>query len=126
MLDKMDVDQAGEHAEIWEKVVRKLRGGMMPPQGMPRPQQAQIDGLITWLEASLDKANAAHPEPGRSPLHRLNRTEYANAIRDLLDLKVDVTALLPADDESNGFDNIAEVLRVSPSLLEAYWRHRAR
>ncbi|MGP0074956.1 MAG: DUF1592 domain-containing protein [Bryobacteraceae bacterium] len=120
MLDKMDVDQAGEHAETWEKVVRKLRGGMMPPQGMPRPQQAQIDGLITWLEASLDKANAAHPEPGRSPLHRLNRTEYANAIRDLLDLKVDVTALLPADDESNGFDNIAEVLRVSPSLLEAY------
>ena len=120
MLDKVDVDQAGEHAETWEKVVRKLRGGMMPPQGMPRPPQAQIDGMITWLEASLDKANAAHPEPGRSPLHRLNRTEYANAIRDLLDLKVDVTALLPADDESNGFDNIAEVLRVSPSLLEAY------
>ena len=120
MLDKMDVDHAGQHAETWEKVVRKLRGGMMPPQGMPRPQQAQIDGLITWLEASLDKANAAHPEPGRAPLHRLNRTEYANAIRDLLDLKVDVTALLPADDESNGFDNIAEVLRVSPSLLEAY------
>jgi mono/diheme cytochrome c family protein len=120
MLDKMDIDHAGEHAETWEKVVRKLRGGMMPPQGMPRPPQAQIDGLITWLEASLDKANAAHPEPGRAPLHRLNRTEYANAIRDLLDLKVDVTALLPADDESNGFDNIAEVLRVSPSLLEAY------
>jgi Protein of unknown function (DUF1592)/Protein of unknown function (DUF1588)/Protein of unknown function (DUF1585)/Protein of unknown function (DUF1587)/Protein of unknown function (DUF1595)/Cytochrome C oxidase, cbb3-type, subunit III len=120
MLDKLDIDHAGEHAEAWEKVVRKLRGGMMPPQGMPRPEQAQIDGLITWLEASLDKAGAAHPEPGRDPLHRLNRTEYANAIRDLLDLKVDVTALLPADDESNGFDNIAEVLRVSPSLLEAY------
>jgi Protein of unknown function (DUF1592)/Protein of unknown function (DUF1588)/Protein of unknown function (DUF1585)/Protein of unknown function (DUF1587)/Protein of unknown function (DUF1595)/Planctomycete cytochrome C len=120
MLDKVDIDHAAEHAETWEKVVRKLRGGMMPPQGMPRPEQTKIDGLITWLEASLDQANAAHPEPGRSALHRLNRTEYANAIRDLLDLKVDVTALLPADDESNGFDNIAEVLRVSPSLLEAY------
>ena len=100
--------------------MRKLRGGMMPPQGMPRPEQAKIDGLITWLQTSLDQAAAAHPEPGRAPLHRLNRTEYANAIRDLLGLKVDVTALLPADDESNGFDNIAEVLRVSPSLLEAY------
>ncbi len=120
MLDKLDIDHAAEHAETWEKVVRKLRGGMMPPQGMPRPPQEKIDGLITWLETSLDQANAAHPEPGRSPLHRLNRTEYANAIRDLLGLKVDVTALLPADDESNGFDNIAEVLRVSPSLLEAY------
>jgi hypothetical protein len=120
MLDKLDIDHAAEHAESWEKVVRKLRGGMMPPQGMPRPEQAKIDGLITWLETSLDQAAAAHPEPGRSALHRLNRTEYANAIRDLLGLKVDVTALLPADDESNGFDNIAEVLRVSPSLLEAY------
>jgi len=120
MLDKLDIDHAAEHAETFEKVVRKLRGGMMPPQGMPRPAQAQIDGLITWLQTSLDQAAAAHPDPGRSPLHRLNRTEYANAIRDLLGLKVDVPALLPADDESNGFDNIAEVLRVSPSLLEAY------
>jgi hypothetical protein len=120
MLDKLDIDHAAEHAEAWEKVVRKLRGGMMPPQGMPRPDQASIDGLITWLQTSLDQAETAHPDPGRAPLHRLNRTEYANAIRDLLGLKVDVSALLPADDESNGFDNIAEVLRVSPSLLEAY------
>jgi hypothetical protein len=120
MLDKLDIDHTGAHAEAWEKVVRKLRGGMMPPQGMPRPEQASIDGLITWLQTSLDQAEAAHPDPGRAPLHRLNRTEYANAIRDLLGLKVDVSALLPADDESNGFDNIAEVLRVSPSLLEAY------
>jgi hypothetical protein len=120
MLDKLDIDHPGEHAEAWEKVVRKLRGGMMPPQGMPRPDQGSIDGLITWLQTSLDLAQAAHPDPGRSPLHRLNRTEYANAIRDLLGLKVDVSELLPADDESNGFDNIAEVLRVSPSLLEAY------
>ena len=87
MLDKMDVDHVADHAETWEKVVRKLRGGMMPPQGMPRPPQAKIDGMITWLEASLDRANAAHPEPGRSALHRLNRTEYANAIRELLGLE---------------------------------------
>jgi cytochrome c551/c552 len=120
MLDKLDIDHAGEHADAWEKVVRKLRGGMMPPQGMPRPDQASIDALITWLQTSLDQAELAHPDPGRAPLHRLNRTEYANAIRDLLGLKVDVSQLLPADDESNGFDNIAEVLRVSPSLLEAY------
>jgi len=120
MLDKLDIDHAAEQADVWEKVVRKLRGGMMPPQGMPRPEQAKIDGLVTWLEASLDQAAAAHPEPGRAPLHRLNRTEYANAVRDLLGLEVDVRALLPADDESNGFDNIAEALRVSPSLLEAY------
>ena len=120
MLDKLDIDHAAEHAETWEKVVRKLRGGMMPPKGVPRPEQAKIDELIAWLQTSLDQAAAAHPEPGRAPLHRLNRTEYANAIRDLLGLKVDVSALLPADDESNGFDNIAEVLRVSPSLLEAY------
>jgi cytochrome c551/c552 len=120
MLDKLDIDHAGEHADAWEKVVRKLRGGMMPPQGMPRPDQTSIDALITWLQTSLDRAEMAHPDPGRAPLHRLNRTEYANAIRDLLGLKVDVSELLPADDESNGFDNIAEVLRVSPSLLEAY------
>jgi hypothetical protein len=120
MLDKADVEHAGEHAEIWEKAVRKLRGGMMPPQGMPRPDQAQLDSFIAWLETTLDRGGAAHPNPGRAPLHRLNRTEYANAIRDLLDLQVDVSDLLPADDESNGFDNIAEVLRVSPSLLEAY------
>ena len=87
MLDKLDIDHAGEHAEAWERVVRKLRGGMMPPLGMPRPQQRDIDGLITWLQASLDRASAAHPEPGRASLHRLNRTEYANAIRDLLSLE---------------------------------------
>ena len=120
MLDKADIDHPGQHPEIWEKVVRKLRGGMMPPQGMPRPAQPQLDGLIVSLETSLDKANAPHPNPGRAPLHRLNRTEYANAIRDLLHLNVDVSELLPADDESNGFDNIAEALRVSPSLLESY------
>src|SRR5204863_991878 len=104
----------------WEKVVRKLRGGMMPPQGMPRPGQATLDRFASALEASLEREAIAKPDPGRAPLHRLNRTEYANAIRDLLDLGIDVTALLPADDESNGFDNIADVLKLSPSLLEQY------
>ena len=120
MFDKLDVDSVADNAQTWEKVVRKLRGGMMPPQGMPRPDQAALEGFISRLETSLDRAAAAHPNPGRDPLHRLNRSEYANAIRDLLDLDVDVNALLPADDEANGFDNIADVLKVSPSLLEQY------
>src|ERR1700674_5179185 len=120
MLDTMDVDHASDGAEVWEKVIRKLRGGMMPPQGMPRPDKPTIDGFISWLETSLDRAAAAQPNPGRSSLHRLNRSEYGNAIRDLLALNIDVTALLPADDEANGFDNIADVLKVSPSLLEQY------
>jgi hypothetical protein len=120
MFDKLDLDHLSDNAEIWEKVVRKLRGGMMPPQGMPRPDKAALDGFISWLETSLDRAAASHPNPGRDPLHRLNRSEYANAIRALLDLDIDVNALLPADDEANGFDNIADVLKVSPSLLEQY------
>ena len=106
--------------EVWEKALRKLRGGMMPPQGMPRPAQSNIDALVSFLETSIDSAALAKPNPGRSPLHRLNRAEYANAIRDLLSLEIDATSLLPADDESNGFDNIADVLKVSPSLLEQY------
>jgi cytochrome c5 len=120
MLDKMDVEQVSQGAETWEKVIRKLRGGMMPPQGMPRPDKTALDGFISFLETSLDRAAAGHPNPGRDPLHRLNRSEYANAIRDLLALDIDVNALLPADDEANGFDNIADVLKVSPSLLEQY------
>ena len=120
MLDKMDLSQVPEHAETWEKVILKLRGGMMPPQGNARPPQASIDSFVNWLETSIDQAPGAATNPGRSPLHRLNRTEYGNAIRDLLDLDVNVTDLLPADDESDGFDNIADVLRVSPSLLEQY------
>ena len=120
MLDKMDLNHISEGAETWEKVVRKLRGGMMPPIGMPRPDKPAMDAFISWLEASLDRAAAANPNPGRDPLHRLNRAEYANAIRELLALDIDVTSLLPADDEANGFDNIADVLKVSPSLLEQY------
>jgi hypothetical protein len=105
---------------VWEKVVMKLRGGMMPPQGMPRPDEATLEAFAVSLEQTLDRAAQATTKPGYKPVHRLNRTEYGNAIRDLLDLQVDVTDLLPADDESHGFDNIAGVLRVSPSLLEQY------
>jgi hypothetical protein len=120
MLDKMDLNRVSEGAEVWEKVVRKLRGGMMPPVGMPRPDKPAMEGFLSWLETSLDRAAAANPNPGRDPLHRLNRAEYANAIHELLALDIDVAALLPADDEANGFDNIADVLKVSPSLLEQY------
>ena len=101
-------------------MIRKLRVGAMPPQGMPRPDKAALDGLASFLETALDRAYTAKPNPGRATMHRLNRTEYANAIRDLLALDIDATALLPPDDESSGFDNIADVLRVSPSLMERY------
>jgi len=120
MLDKADVDHIGDGAEVWEKVVRKIHGGTMPPLGMPRPDQATLDSFASSLETSLDRAAISRPEPGRAGMHRLNRAEYQNAIRDLLALKIDVASLLPADDESNGFDNMADVLRVSPSLLEQY------
>ncbi len=120
MLDKMDVNHIGDGAETWEKVVRKIHGGTMPPQGMPRPDQGTLDNFASSLETSLDRAAISRPEPGHAGMHRLNRVEYGNAVRDLLALKVDVTGLLPADDESNGFDNIADVLKVSPSLLEQY------
>src|SRR5205823_4061188 len=119
-LDKMDLNHVGDSAETWEKVVRKLRGGMMPPQGRPRPANDDVYKLVGFLETSLDRAGVAKPNPGRAPIHRLNRTEYGNAIRDLLALDIDVADLLPADDESNGFDNIADVLKLSPSLLEQY------
>jgi len=122
VLDKAAIDVASppEHAEVWEKVIRKLHGRMMPPQGMPRPDEATLDAFAASLEASIDRVALTRPNPGRSPLHRLNRSEYAAAIRDVLALDIDATALLPADDEANGFDNIADVLKVSPSLLEQY------
>ena len=108
-------------AELWEKVIRKLRTGSMPPMGRPRPDAAVTDRFATWLENEIDRAAVAQPNPGRTvPLHRLNRTEYQNAIRDLLALEVDAATLVPADDQSYGFDNIAGVLKVSPTLLERY------
>jgi hypothetical protein len=118
--DAIDVAHAPERAEVWEKVIRKLHGRMMPPQGMPRPDEATLDAFATSLETSIDRVALTKPNPGRSPLHRLNRSEYAAAVRDVLALDIDATSLLPADDEANGFDNIADVLRVSPSLLEQY------
>lgn len=107
-------------AEMWEKVIRKVRAGMMPPPNMPRPEAARLDAFATYLETSIDRAAAQKPRPGRTVAHRLNRAEYANAIRDLLALEIDSAALLPPDDESSGFDNIADVLTISPSLMERY------
>ena len=106
--------------ESWEKAVRKIRAGMMPPAGAPRPDRATLDAFAEKLEAELDRAAAANPNPGFTGLHRLNRTEYANAIRDLLALDIDAATLLPADDSSEGFDNIADALGVSPALVERY------
>ena len=119
-LQSLDPGKAPEAAETWEKVIRKLRVGAMPPQGMPQPDKTTTDGLVSVLEGSIDRAYAANPNPGPASMHRLNRAEYSNAIRDLLALDIDATALLPADDESSGFDNIADVLKVSPSLMERY------
>jgi mono/diheme cytochrome c family protein len=118
LLDQLDLDKLGEHAEIAEKVVRRVRAGLMPPTGVKRPDAATLDRFAQWVEARVDAAAPVHlPAPG---LHRLNRTEYANAIRDLLALEVDATKFLPADDSTRGFDNIAGALTMSPALMEAY------
>ena len=119
-LERADLVDVPKGAETWEKVIRKIRAGMMPPPTAPRPAAARLDALAEFLETSLDRAAAAKPRPGRTVMHRLNRTEYGNAIRDLLALDIDAAALLPPDDESSGFDNIADVLTVSPSLMERY------
>ena len=120
-LQSVDLTDVPAEAELWEKVIRKLRTGSMPPAGRPRPDTATNDGFASWLETEIDRVAAAAPNPGRTePLHRLNRTEYQNVIRDLLALDIDAAALVPADDQSYGFDNIAGVLKVSPTLLERY------
>jgi mono/diheme cytochrome c family protein len=119
-LDGVSLADAPAHADVWEKVVRKVRGGMMPPAGVPRPSTEARTALVSYLETSLDRAARLSPNPGRPLAHRLNRAEYANAIRDLLDLRIDVSTMLPADDSSGGFDNNADVLGVSPVLLESY------
>jgi hypothetical protein len=120
MLDSMDYSNISKDAATWEKVVRKIKTGMMPPSGARRPDRAALDGFASEIEKRLDASAAAHPNPGTTALHRLNRTEYANVIRDLLALDVDVTALLPQDDASDGFDNIADALGTSPSLIQGY------
>ena len=123
-LEAMDVrhpaDGGDASLETWEKVIRKVRVGMMPPQGAPKPTEQDRASLVAWLEGELDRAAASHPNPGSVGVHRMNRAEYANAIRDLLDLEVDSSALLPPDDAAFGFDNIAETLGASPALVEQY------
>jgi cytochrome c5 len=120
VLDRVDFTRIVQDGEMWEKVIRKLRAGAMPPAGMPRPDAAAHDALVSFLETTLDRAAAIRPNPGRPSPHRLNRAEYANAIRDLLALHVDPAELLPPDDSADGFDNNADVLSVSPVLLERY------
>jgi hypothetical protein len=120
MFDTMDLAHVSKDTAVWEKAVRKLRGGMMPPLGMPRPDPGTINSFVNFLETSLDQAALASPNPGIVSLHRLNRAEYTNAIKDVLGVDVDAAALLPRDDVSNGFDNIANVLKVSPSFLDQY------
>ena len=125
-LEHLDLATAGDHPEIWERVVRKLRAGVMPPPDVRRPPLADYEALRDFLETALDRQAAARVDPGSVVLHRLNRTEYANVIRDLLDLDVDVTTLLPPDDAARGFDNVAGSLTISPTLLEAYTTAAAR
>ena len=120
VLSKLDIANPGADAPVWEKVARKLRIGQMPPAGMPRPEQAFYDDFAAYLETALDRAAAAKPNPGRPAVHRLNRAEYTNAVRDLLATNIDGASLLPADDASRGFDNIADILSVSPLLVERY------
>jgi mono/diheme cytochrome c family protein len=110
----------GQHAELFEKAVRKLRGRVMPPPGAKQPDAAAIDSLVAWLETSLDRAESKAHVPDQVVLHRLNRKEYANAVRDLLAVDIDANELLPADDTAEGFDNIATALQVSPSFIEQY------
>src|SRR5689334_11540994 len=119
-LDALRADNVGQNPEAWEKVVRKLRARYMPPAGLPRPDEQTYDAVVSSLEASLDRAAAAKPNPGRTDtFRRLNRTEYRNSIRDLLAIDVDVASLLPGDEASHGFDNVT-VGDLSPMLLERY------
>ena len=120
-LDDVDTARIGANADVWEKVAHKLRSGQMPPFGRPRPDKPAVDTFVAGLERALDEAAARAPNPGRPVTHRLTRTEYANAVRDLLAIETDTRGLLPADDtDQHGFDNNSEVLSLSPSLLERY------
>jgi hypothetical protein len=120
VLEKIDVANPGAHAEVLEKVVRKLRSGQMPPDGRPRPDKATVTAYVAALETALDRVAAASPNPGRVAVHRLNRAEYVNAIRDLLALEIDGPQLLPVDNSGFGFDNIADVLTIAPGLMSRY------
>lgn len=118
-FDLLNHESIAQDAAIWEEVVRKLRGSMMPPPGQQRPPHAELDALAAWLEANLDLQQDAVP-PVAKPLHRMNRTEYANVIRDLLQLDIDPAALLPVDGAEDGFDNIAAALQVTPAFVDQY------
>jgi mono/diheme cytochrome c family protein len=121
LLDKADADQISASAETWEKVVVQLRSRAMPPAPMPRPDNATYDAVAGWLESELDRAAIARPNPGRpASLHRLNRTEYANAVRDLLGVEIDATSMLPPDTQAAGFDTNADALAMEPALLDRY------
>jgi hypothetical protein len=120
VLENADLRNPAAKPAVWEKVIHKLDVGLMPPPGGPRPDARTAAALVDYLEAALDDASSAVPKPGRQPLHRLNRAEYGNAIRDLLGFAVDVESLLPADSSSHGFDNVSDVLKTSPLLLERY------
>jgi cytochrome c5 len=121
LLDRADAVQLANSAEAWEKVIVKLRSRAMPPSGMPRPDNATYDSVADWLEAGIDRAAATHVNPGRTAsLHRLNRAEYANAVRDLIAVEVDAQAVLPPDEQAFGFENNAEALSIPPALLDRY------
>src|SRR6185369_13543048 len=119
-LAAMDYADIPAGAALWEKSLKKVRVGMMPPSSAPQPPAAARDALVTFLTARLDRAALEKPNPGRPVLHRLNRAEYANAVRDLLALDVDPSTLLPPDDSAYGFDNVGDVLGMSPVLLERF------
>jgi Protein of unknown function (DUF1592)/Protein of unknown function (DUF1588)/Protein of unknown function (DUF1587)/Protein of unknown function (DUF1585)/Protein of unknown function (DUF1595) len=119
-FDTMQPQGIPQDAKVWEAAVSKLRGRMMPPPGEKQPDQASIDGFVSWMQGNLDRAAAAHPDAGYVSLHRLNRVEYARAVKDLLAVEVDPAALLPQDTKSDGFDNVASVLKVSPTFLDQY------
>ncbi len=120
LLDRLDIEQVAANAEVLEKVVRKLRSGQMPPAGRPRPDGAAVESFVTALEVALDRAAALAPNPGRVASRRLNRVEYVNAIRDLLELEIDGSELLPSDMAGFGFDNNADVLSMTPGLMARY------
>ena len=119
-LGEVDFSKVGDNAKILEHVVTKIRGSSMPPVGKARPDPATYQAFAAWLETELDRNAVGHPNAGRPAPYRLNRTEYKNAIRDLLGLDIDVRALMAPDSSSYGFDNIADVLNLSPALLEGY------
>ena len=119
-FESRDLADVAAHADVWEKVIRKVQVGMMPPPDAPHPDETSRRALVSTLAKQLDEAARANPNPGRPALHRLNRSEYANAVHDLLDLTVDPATLLPPDDSAYGFDNVADVLGVSATLMEQY------